>query len=87
MDGRSRLAWNLRRIRTANGVTQEDLAVDADVDRTTISGIERGSYNPTIDVLDRIAAALSVDLSTLIAMPPKGEKPPTPLRAGRKPGK
>lgn len=87
MDARARLAWNLRRIRTAKGVTQEDLAVDADVDRTTISGIERSEYNPTIDILDRIASALSVDLSDLVAMPPEGEEPPLPLRAGRKPGK
>ena len=46
MDGRTRVAWNLRRIRVERGLSQEALAVDADVDRTYVSGIERGSFNP-----------------------------------------
>lgn len=67
------------------GITQENLAVDANVDRTAISGIERGEYNPTIDLLERLAEALSVDISDLVDRVPDGAENPKPLRAGRKP--
>lgn len=87
MDGRTRLAWNLRRIRTVKGVTQENLAVDAGVDRTSVSGIERADYNPSVDLLDKLAAALGVDISELFIIPRTDAVPPQPLRAGRKPGK
>lgn len=86
MDGRARIARNLRSLRTSKGVTQEALAVDADVDRTYVSGIEQGTFNPTIDILDRFAAALSVDVSELVAPLPPGEGGVLPtLRPGRKP--
>ncbi|WP_248446389.1 helix-turn-helix transcriptional regulator [Sinorhizobium meliloti] len=85
MDTRTRIAWNLRRIRSSKKITQENLAVDANVDRTAISGIERGLYNPTVDLLDRLAAALAVDVSEFFAEPPPKARPPEPIKAGRKP--
>ena len=84
MDGRTRVAWNLRRLRTARGLSQESLAVDADVDRTYVSGIERGTFNPTLDLLERLAAALGVDLVDLVSKP-ASDQPPEPLRPGRRP--
>ena len=85
MDTRARIAWNLRRIRTSKKITQENLAVDSNVDRTAISGIERSEYNPSVDLLDRLAAALSIDVAELFAVPPSSETPPEPIKAGRKP--
>ncbi len=85
MDTRARIAWNLRRIRTSKKITQENLAVDANVDRTAISGIERSEYNPSVDLLDRLVAALGVDISSLFAIPSDSAQPPDPLKAGRKP--
>ncbi|WP_421928800.1 helix-turn-helix transcriptional regulator [Neoaquamicrobium sediminum] len=87
MDGRTRLAWNLRRIRTAKGITQENLAVDAGVDRTSISGIERVDFNASVELVDRLAHALGVDISELFTAQPSDSAPPKPLSAGRKPGK
>lgn len=87
MNTRERLGWNLRKVRAAKKVTQENLAVDAGVDRTTISGIERGDFNASIDLLDRIATALAVDIAELFEIPIDGEAPPTTLPAGRKPGR
>lgn len=85
MNGRARVAWNLRRIRAEKQITQEALAVDASVDRTTISGIERAEFNPSLDLLDRLCAALSVDLAELLVVPAANERvPPLPLKAGRK---
>ncbi|MFE0233340.1 helix-turn-helix domain-containing protein [Brucella anthropi] len=85
MNARTRIAWNLRQIRSSQGITQENLAVDANVDRTAISGIETGDYNPTIDLLERLAEALSIDIVDLVSKVPEGAQAPRPMRAGRKP--
>ncbi|MBZ9850300.1 helix-turn-helix domain-containing protein [Mesorhizobium sp. CA14] len=87
MDGRSRIAWNLRRVRAAKGISQESLALEAEVDRGTISEIESLKFNPSIDLLDRLAAALAVDVAELLLLPSPGSERPKPLSAGRKPGR
>ncbi len=84
MDGRARVAWHLRRLRVARGFSQEALAVDAGVDRTYVSGIERGSFNPTVEVLERLARALGCDVAELFAIPQSDDEVPAPLRPGRK---
>jgi transcriptional regulator with XRE-family HTH domain len=60
MDGRRLVAWNLRRRRVERGLSQEKLAVDAQLDRTYVSSLERGLENPTVSVLDKLAGALSI---------------------------
>lgn len=60
------LGKNVRRIRLANGLTQEQLAVDAEIDLTYLGGIERGKRNPSLLVMARIARALSVRLPELL---------------------
>ena len=84
MDGRARVAWNLRRLRVARALSQENLAVDAGVDRTAISGIENATYNPSIDLLDRLTAAIGADLAELFAIPAPEDKPPAAMKSGRK---
>jgi len=84
MDGRSLVAWNLRRIRVKRGYSQEELAYEADVDRSYVGGLERREENPTVNVLDRLAKALSVPLTEFFVAPAKGSPPPKPLRSGRK---
>lgn len=84
MDTRARIAWNLRHLRSLRKITQENLAVDAQVDRTVISDLERGKHNASVDLLDRLAAALSVDISIFLSEPPT-DATPKPMRAGRKP--
>jgi transcriptional regulator with XRE-family HTH domain len=78
------VAWNLRRLRVRRGLSQEALAVDAGVDRSYVGRIERGVENPTVETLDRLAAALEVAVGELLLAPKHGEKPPAPLRKGRK---
>ena len=85
MNGRALVAWNLRRIRVKHGLSQERLAYDAEVDRSYVGGLERQVENPTVDVLDRLAATLDVPLSELFKKPRSGAAPPRPLRKGRKP--
>ena len=84
MNGRALVAWNLRRIRVKRGLSQERLAYDAEVDRSYVGGLERQVENPTVDVLDRLAATLKVPLSEFFKRPRSGALPPTPLRSGRK---
>jgi transcriptional regulator with XRE-family HTH domain len=84
MKGRALVAWNLRRVRVLKGISQEKLAADAEVDRAYLGGLERQEENPTVDLLDRIAAALSVALGEFFVRPKPGEKPPRPLKSGRR---
>jgi transcriptional regulator with XRE-family HTH domain len=57
---------SVRKHREAKGFTQEFLAEKADLDRTYISDIERGTRNPGIKNVVRIAKALGVSLSQLM---------------------
>jgi transcriptional regulator with XRE-family HTH domain len=65
-DVRQILATNMRLARIAAGISQEELAHRAGIDRTYVSGIERGKRNPTITVLARFAEALSTTTATLL---------------------
>jgi transcriptional regulator with XRE-family HTH domain len=66
MDIREVLARNLRIYRQQRGLSQEELAHKADIDRTYVSALERCVYGVSIDVLDRLAAALSVEAADLL---------------------
>jgi transcriptional regulator with XRE-family HTH domain len=86
MGGRELLAWNLRLLRTARGLSQERLAVDAGVARGWISQIELQKSNVSLDLLDRLAKALEVPVGDLLALPEPGAAKPQPLPNGRKLG-
>ncbi len=63
---RQDLALNLKALRAEKGVAQERLALDAGVDRTVVSKIERAKTNPSLDVLLRLANQLDTSLSRLL---------------------
>jgi DNA-binding XRE family transcriptional regulator len=75
MDVRKRVGLNLRRLREAKGLTQEELAHQADVHQTYLSGVEGGKRNPSIVVLNRIATALGSDISLLFISPGRAKRP------------
>ena len=56
----------IRRARTGAGLSQEALAVDADLDRSYMGGIERGEHNLTVMNIAKIAGALKLKPSTLL---------------------
>lgn len=72
MDIRERLSTNLKRLRREKGLSQEAFAHEAGIHRTYVSDLERGSRNPSITILDRLAAPLGVTASELIAEPESG---------------
>jgi transcriptional regulator with XRE-family HTH domain len=49
------VARNIRRLRVARGLSQDMLAVDAGIDRTYVSRLERGLENPTVAALEKLA--------------------------------
>lgn len=65
VDWRIRVGGNIRRLREARGLTQERVALDAEIDLTYMGGIERGKRNPSLLVMVRIAKALKVELPQL----------------------
>jgi transcriptional regulator with XRE-family HTH domain len=74
MDIREVLARNLRIYRQERGLSQEELAHLADLDRTYISALERCVYAASIDVLDKLGAALNVEPADLLRKAhPSGE--------------
>ena len=75
MEIREALAQNLRAYRHARGLSQEELAHRADLDRTYISALERSVYAASIDVLDRIAKVLEIETAELLKVPPAPESP------------
>ena len=62
MDVQKRVAKNLRKIRVQRGISQEALAVDAGIDRTYVSRLEREQENPTILVMEKLGIALGVEI-------------------------
>jgi len=55
----------IRELRKAKGLSQEDFADLCGFDRTYVSGIERGTRNPTLKALEILANALDVSIEDL----------------------
>ena len=77
MDIRDILAVNLRKLRRARGLSQEELAHRAEIDRTYISSLERSVYAAGIDVVERLARALGVEVVDLLTRPTALKKKPS----------
>lgn len=69
LNWRAIVGANVRRARQKAGLTQEQVALQADIDLTYMGGIERGRRNPTVLVLARLADALGVDPTELLKHP------------------
>ena len=68
MDLRSVFAANLRRLRHAKGLSQEDLAYTADINRTYISKLEKGISHPGLEIIGKLAAVLGVEPAALLKL-------------------
>lgn len=83
MNGRALVAWNLRKLRTERGISQERLAADTGVDRAYVSELERGLGNASVDLLDRLAAIMRVPIAAFFTEPTDPRTRPSPLPSGR----
>lgn len=67
MSLRDVFARNLRRLRHARGLSQETVALEAGISREYLGALERSAYSASVDVIERLAAALEVDAAELLA--------------------
>ena len=65
MDSNKQLGMRIKYLRSLKKWSQEDLALEADVNKNYISDLERGERNPTVKVLEKIAKAFDITLSEL----------------------
>jgi transcriptional regulator with XRE-family HTH domain len=63
MNIKQKFGKNLKRLRLERGISQESLALIADLDRTYIPSIEKGSRNVSITVLEKLSIALNADIN------------------------
>ncbi len=68
-DAGANLAANVRRLRDARGLSQQQMARLSGIPRPTWASLESGAANPTLGVLTRAAAALQVSIEELIGPP------------------
>jgi transcriptional regulator with XRE-family HTH domain len=61
MDLREVFATNLRRLRNAKGLSQDDLAYEADISRSYLSQLEKGGYYASLKIIEKLASTLDVE--------------------------
>ena len=72
MDLREVFATNLRRLRYEKGLSQDDLAYEAEVSRSYLSQLEKGAYFASLKIVGRLADALGVEPAELLRLPQRG---------------
>jgi transcriptional regulator with XRE-family HTH domain len=71
MDLRQVFATNLRRCRNAKGLSQDDLAYEAEVSRSYLSQLEKGVFHASLKIVGKLAEALGVEPAELLRLPPR----------------
>jgi transcriptional regulator with XRE-family HTH domain len=66
MDVVQLLGENVRHYRKLRGMTQEQLALETDMERSYVSDLERGTRNPSVRALGRLAEALGIEPHKLL---------------------
>jgi transcriptional regulator with XRE-family HTH domain len=69
MDLREVFALNLRRLRHAKGLSQDDLAYEAEVSRSYLSQLEKGVFYASLKVVGKLAGVLDVEPAELLKLP------------------
>ena len=68
MDLRDVFATNLRRIRNARGISQEELAFEANINRSYLSKLERGGSYAGLEIIGKLADVLNVAPAEFLAI-------------------
>jgi transcriptional regulator with XRE-family HTH domain len=74
MDIRQVLATNLRRLRHAKGLSQEELAFRAKINRTYVSKLETGATWAGLEVIAKVARVLGVEAADLLVRPKRANQ-------------
>jgi len=68
MDLREVFAGNLRRLRHAKGMSQDDLAYEAKISRSYLSQLEKGGFYASLKIVGKLAEALDVQPAELLEL-------------------
>jgi transcriptional regulator with XRE-family HTH domain len=71
MDLREAFAANLRRLRHDKGLSQDDLAYEAEISRSYLSQLEKGAFYASLKIIGKLAAVLDVEPAELLKETPK----------------
>lgn len=71
MDLREVFATNLRRLRNAKGLSQDELAYQAEISRSYLSQIEQGAFFVSLKVIGKLAQTLEVEPAEFLKRKPK----------------
>jgi transcriptional regulator with XRE-family HTH domain len=74
MDLREVFAANLRRFRHEKGLSQDDLAYEAEVSRSYLSQLEKGAFYASLKIVGKLAIVLQVEPAELLQPPIKTKK-------------
>ena len=74
MDLRDIFATNLRRLRSQKGLSQDDLAYDAEISRSYLSQIEKGTFYASLKIIGKLANSLGVEPAELLKLPAKAKR-------------
>jgi transcriptional regulator with XRE-family HTH domain len=66
MDLREVFASNLRRLRHAKGISQDDLAYEAEISRSYLSQLEKGAFYASLKIIGKLATALDAEPAELL---------------------
>jgi transcriptional regulator with XRE-family HTH domain len=80
MDLRDVFAANLRRLRHEKGLSQDDLAYEAEVSRSYLSQLEKGAFYASLKIIGRLAEALGVEPAELLKLPAGNNRTKQPTR-------
>jgi len=69
MDLRDAFAANLRRLRHAKGLSQDDLAYEAEISRSYLSQLEKGRFYASLKIIGKLAEVLAIEPAELLALP------------------
>ena len=73
MDLREVFALNVRRLRHDRGLSQDDLAYEAEVSRSYLSQLEKAAFYASLKIVAKLAVVLKVEPYELL-VPPKRKK-------------
>ena len=74
MDLREVFATNVRRLRHAKGLSQDDLAYEAEVSRSYLSQLEKGAFYASLKILEKLARVLDVEPAELLRQPQRRKR-------------
>lgn len=74
MDLRGVFATNLCRVRHEKGLSQDDLAYEAEISRSYLSQLEKGTFYASLMIIGKLAEALKVEPAEFLRLPAKRSK-------------